>query len=168
MAQPSWIPSDQWAFLVDQAAQYHTYPEVFAAIGWWETHWGAVGAGRQGYILGVGVPSAGPEQSAYQGLAAQIAWTAPRAGRVIDQHANYASFLAYARTIQRPTDPVAWAQGVWAVYQQIGGPTSGASPTQPAAPATSGTGVPGVPPVVWIGLAAVAVGVMAIAVRDVI
>lgn len=124
MSRPSWVPATQWTTLTQYAAQYDSYPEVYAAIGWWETHWGQLGAGRQGYILGVGVPSSGAEQSQYQGLAAQLNWTAPRVQTVIDRHPNYAAFLQYAQSVQKPSAPVAWAKGVWAVYQTLGAPTT--------------------------------------------
>lgn len=123
MSRPSWVPAGDWATLEAYAARYDSYPEVYAAIGWWETHWGQLGAGRQGYILGVGVPSSGAEQSQYQGLAAQLDWTAPRVQTVIDRHPDYAAFLQYAQSVQRPSAPVAWAKGVWAVYQGLGAPT---------------------------------------------
>lgn len=180
MGRPSWIPASQWSFLVREADQYGTYPEVFAAIGKFETGWGTEGAGRQGYILGVGVPSSTTELSQYQGLAAQVAWTAPRAGRVIDHHASYSAFLTYARTVQKPAKPVPWAQGVWSIYRAIGGPTSGPGPTQPAnpsPPATGGsgsgsattpaspspsTGGLGAPEWVGVGLVAALMGVLAV------
>lgn len=124
MSRPSWVPTTQWATLEQYAAQYDSYPEVYAAIGWWETHWGQLGAGRQGYLLGVGVPGGGVEQSQFQGLAAQLGWTAPRVQTVIDRHPSYAAFLQYAQSVQRPSAPVAWAKGVWAVYQGLGAPTT--------------------------------------------
>ena len=175
MGRPSWIPASQWSFLVQQAAAHNTYPEVFAAIGKWETDWGTEGAGRQGYILGVGVPNNTTELTQFACLTAQVAWTAPRAGQVVDRNVTYAGFLNYARTVQKPGNPVAWAQGVWSLYQQIGGPV-GKAATQPTAPAPSpapktgsGTGTApttppggtgsapsGVSPLVWAGIGAVA------------
>lgn len=166
MGRPAWIPPDQWALLVQYADQYNTYPEVFAAIGWWETHWGQLGAGRQGYILGVGVPNSSTELPQYQGLEAQLAWTAPRAGRVLDRNVTYAGFLTYARTVQKPSNPVTWAQGVWAIYQQIGGPVGQPAPTQPPNPQPSpppgGPPGSGPPAGLWLAALVVLVGVVII------
>lgn len=124
MGRPSWVPASQWATLVSYADRYDSYPEVYAAIGWHETHWGQLGAGRQGYILGVGVPNSSTELTQFAGLTAQLNWTAPRVQTVIDRQATYAAFLTYASTVQKPgAGYVAWAKSVWLIYQQIGGPT---------------------------------------------
>ena len=136
--RPTWIPESQWQELVAYANRYGTYPEVFAAIGWQETHWGTEGAGQEGYILGVGVPASGPLEPQYQGLTAQLQWTAPRVARYVDHNVTYAGLLAYARQVQQPSDPVGWATDVWAVYQEIGGPV-GAMVTTASARRAGGT-----------------------------
>lgn len=162
MSRPTWVPAAQWATLLQTAAAYDSYPEVYAAIGWWETRWGQAGAGRQGYILGVGVPGSGAVQTQYQGLAAQLAWTAPRVQPVIDRRPSLATFLTYAEQVQKPHNPAAWGKGVWSVYRGLGPPTvppasgggsgtSGGSSGAP--PATPGSGSAGPAWPLWLAVA---------------
>jgi len=72
MAKPSWMSNNDWQKVCSYASKYGTIPELLAAIGWHETHWGQLGWGKQGFHLGVGAYSATKANYSYQGFRQSI------------------------------------------------------------------------------------------------
>lgn len=127
MPKPDWITDSEWATLRQICDRYGVPPELVAAIGWHETHWGRLGAGRQGYYLGVGVPSQGPVLKSAAGLERQLLTRMYYTGRPwIESLAmypvTYEGVLRFAREVHRPDNPEAWAESVWSIYSgMLGG-----------------------------------------------
>ena len=72
-----WIP---WDKIFGYAAEYDVDPFLIGAIGWHETQWGVLGAGRQGYHTGYGATDSGLLNQ-YAGLDNQIKYTTIKMGR---------------------------------------------------------------------------------------
>lgn len=69
--RPSYILPADWEWIV---AYCPSFAGTIAAIGWHETQWGALGAGRIGYLLGVGVPTSAKPKRVYRGFERQVSW----------------------------------------------------------------------------------------------
>jgi len=121
MAKPTWMSNSDWAKCVYYANKYGTYPELLAAIGWHETHWGRLGWGRKGFHLGVGAYSETKANYAFQGLDNQLNWAAKQLGRYLDKNVTLAALTNFAREIWRPGNPDAWALSVYRIYVNLGG-----------------------------------------------
>jgi len=148
--KPDFVPQSDWIILEKYGSQYNVPPELIAAIGWQETNWGQKGAGRDGYILGVGVPSKGPRLASAAGIEQQLMtsmcytglpWIASlsmylrRYGGV-----NYNAILAFVSEVHRPDDPATWAQNVWSIYQSIeSGEWEGSGTSQESSVTTRGS-----------------------------
>jgi murein DD-endopeptidase MepM/ murein hydrolase activator NlpD len=110
------VPSNQIALAQQYGRQYRVDPRLLLAIGGHETHWGTLGAGRQGYTLGYGATDTGllnqyaGVANQYRGAAKTLAgWGARSIGDVLAGKAS-----RYA------TDP-AWEKGVAQTYASLGG-----------------------------------------------
>jgi len=109
-------PPNQVAWAERYGRQYGVDPRLLLAIGGHETHWGDLGAGRQGYTLGYGVTDSGT-LSKYRGPENQYRYAAMTLAKwgvrsIRDVLAGKAKSYA--------TDP-AWEHGVASVYQSLGG-----------------------------------------------
>jgi len=122
MGKPSWMPTRDWNLCKVYARDYNTYPELLAAIGWHETHWGRLGWGRKGFYLGVGCYSRTRANYNFQGLAKQLYWAAPRLGKYLDKNVTLLGLKNFARNVWKPGNPDAWAISVWRIYKSLGGP----------------------------------------------
>lgn len=137
--RPAWIPVTDWSSVQGLASSLSSQPDVLsgltAAIGKHETDWGQLGAGRQGYYLGVGVPSSGAPLQQYSGLQNQLGWAMPRlAAWFRDGTVTFDRLVQFARNVWKPDDPESWARGVYTGYQSV-------SKTLAQAEPASGTGV---------------------------
>jgi len=54
MAKPKFMSDADWELVKSICLDYGVSPYLIAAIGWHETHWGRLGAGKIGWILGYG------------------------------------------------------------------------------------------------------------------
>jgi murein DD-endopeptidase MepM/ murein hydrolase activator NlpD len=118
------VPSNQIALAQQYGRQYGIDPRLLLAIGGHETHWGSLGAGRQGYTLGYGATDTGllnqyaGVANQYRGAAKTLAgWGARSIGDVLAGKAS-----RYA------TDP-GWERGVASTYRSLGGDLAGGLPT---------------------------------------
>ena len=125
MPRPSWMPVSDWQKVVDYANRYGTVPELLAAIGWHETHWGRLGWGRYGFHLGVGCYSEREANYRFQGLDNQLRWAARQLGRHIGRNVTLPGLISFARNVWRPGNPEAWARSVYRIYRELGGPVGG-------------------------------------------
>jgi len=120
--RPSFMSQQDWELVCYYANKYNTDPYLLAAIGWHETHWGQLGAGRSGYYFGVGVYDSGEIASQFRGLEKQLAWAARVAGILVGTRVT---LEAIERMRVQPipglkdgvyaSDP-GWSWGVWNVY----------------------------------------------------
>lgn len=110
---PTYIPSADWKSILEICTLYNVNPYLIAAIGWHETHWGKLGAGRSGYILGVGVHSDTDILTQYKGLPAQLNWAVPRLAKAFGLHPTEPELDHFAHQIWKPGNPTAWASSVW-------------------------------------------------------
>lgn len=115
---PEYITQLDWANVLQHCATSNVNPYLVAAIGWHETHWGTLGAGRSGYILGVGVLSNTNILTQYKGLQAQLDWATPRLGKAFGLHPTAKEINTFAHQIWRPGNPDAWATSVWESLQE--------------------------------------------------
>ena len=126
-------PSTFWSEALQVGAEYGVNPYLLSAISEHETEWGSLGAGRDGYSLGVGVYDTGDPNSNYQDTTGdytkQLTWAAQSiaknfSGDVTEQNIkNYQIVSGYA------TDSD-WASGVWDAYQGLAVQTNLAKPAQ--------------------------------------
>lgn len=119
------MPESDWIKVQYYADKYNTEPELIAAIGWHETHWGQLGWGREGFYLGVGAYSETEADYSFQGLDNQLAWAAPRLGKYLDKSVTLERLTWFARNIWKPGAPDAWARSVYEIYLQLSGSSSG-------------------------------------------
>lgn len=122
---------------VRQVAQLYNLPaNLLAAIGWHETHWGELGAGREGWYLGYGYYPGSTVAEKYRGLLPQLIGAAKQISDYFKgKELTYENWLAFSRESWRAGDPDAWAAGTWKVYQDLGGPVN-SGPSSPPLPGT--------------------------------
>ncbi|GAH98946.1 unnamed protein product, partial [marine sediment metagenome] len=77
LKRPDFIPSADWTVVVRYCENYNITPYLIAAIGWHETHWGKLGAGRYGWILGYGYFPGSTVKEKYRGLENQLKGACP-------------------------------------------------------------------------------------------
>lgn len=121
MAKPSWMSLGDWNKCLYYANKYNTSPELLAAIGWHETHWGRLGWGTKGFHLGVGAYSATIGNYAFQGLDKQLNWAARQLGKYMGRNVTLPALIGFARQVWRPGNPDAWAKDVYNIYIELGG-----------------------------------------------
>lgn len=142
--KPPGMPASDWKVVRSVAGQYKIDPYVLVAIGLHETGWGTLGAGRQGFTLGVGVPDSGNLQSQYQGLQNQLVGAAK-----ILAHYGVHTIQDLSTGVLAPTngqvryasDPN-WTQGVVAAYNQVKGTKFTAQSTAGFTPGPTATPQP--------------------------
>ncbi len=117
--RPNFVSKSDWKVFVSYGEKYGADPYLLAAISLHETHHGRLGAGRQGYFMGVGVPTHGKRLRAYRGLENQVAWAAPRLAKHMNGDITYQKLRSFARNVWRPDNPDLWAAGVWNWYCRI-------------------------------------------------
>lgn len=121
MPKPKWMNAADWRKCEEYAQKYGTVPELLAAIGWHETHWGRLGWGKKGFHLGVGCYSETNVNYAFQGLDKQLDWAARRLGAFLGKKVNLYSLTNFAKKVWVPGDPYAWAESVYKIYKDLGG-----------------------------------------------
>ena len=117
--RPNFISQADWKVFVGYGEKYGADPYLLAAISWHETNHGKLGAGRQGYYMGVGVPTHGRKLKAYRGLKNQIAWAAPRLAKYVGPEPTYQKLEWFGVNIWRPDMPEPWSRSVWGCYQKL-------------------------------------------------
>jgi len=110
---------DEWRVVCGIAARYRVDPILLAAIGWHETHWGRLGAGRRGWYLGYGYYPGSKIAEQVRGLIPQLKGASRMLHRGMQWPVTYQHLLAFAERYWRPGNPAAWARSVWRIYQQL-------------------------------------------------
>lgn len=154
------------------ASAYNVDPYALAAVGWHETHWGTLGAGRPSsgsYIFGYGVPLGSARQTQYTGTEMQIKMLSKRLaqwqaflGHAPSSLSDWNKFAAGAPGSPLGWQPAgnggppAWAQSVYDKQRELAGGTSAA--TSGTAPATTAPATAEGFFTSWLGVSATAIG----------
>lgn len=114
----SGVPQQQVSLAQKYGAQYGVDPRLLLAIAGHETHWGTLGAGRQGYTLGYGATDSGLI-SRYRGVTNQYRWAAQTLAK---WGVHTLADLLAGKAASYATDPN-WEAGVARVYESLDGGT---------------------------------------------
>lgn len=113
---PGSIPNSDWALAQKWGGAYGVDPLLLVAIGFHETHWGTLGDGRKGNVLGVGSFDSG---SSYQwaGVDNQL----HEGAKILSQHGVHSiADVRAGKASWWATDP-SWKNGVSTWYDQLKG-----------------------------------------------
>jgi len=140
-ARPDFIPAADWAVVTKICRKYDVNPYFIAAIGWHETHWGRLGAGRKGYHLGYGYYPGSPFKLRFKGLKRQVAGACSHIKRKFKaKEITHDTILSYSISAWRAGNPKAWADSVWKIYYNLmkkyAYPKGKVSPSKPVKPPT--------------------------------
>ena len=117
--KPSAVPFPFWVDALIVNNRTGVDPNLLAAISQHETNFGTLGAGRNGYELGVGVYDSGNPNSTYKGLMNQLNWAGDSIAKKFGSGViSLDSIKAYQTKSGYATDPN-WAKGVWSSYQSL-------------------------------------------------
>lgn len=116
-------------------------PRLLIAIGIHETGMGNLGAGRQGYYLGYGVPTRGEVQSQYKGLYNQIKYGSQLVEKYVDlENPTQEQLITLGLKGWRPgyydannnyvNTGESWAKSIWSIYNNLIDDYSGISPVK--------------------------------------
>lgn len=111
---PGGISKTDWTLVQTYGKLYGVDPLLLVAIGFQETHWGTLGAGRQGLILGVGAFDSGTSYK-WKGLNAQLS----QGAKILAQHGvhNINDVMA-GKAAFWATEP-SWESGVKMWYDKL-------------------------------------------------
>lgn len=122
------VSPDQWETIKKYCPEN---PYIILAIGWHETQFGRLGAGRQGYYLGYGYYSAGNGDERYKGLIPQITgaygmlkkslrgWPVILPDTIADFGYNFWRPGSYDSNGKYNNTGRQWGASVWKYYQKI-------------------------------------------------
>ncbi len=125
LGRPPWVPAGDWATVTGLCGAGHI-AYLVAAIGQHETHWGLTGAGRDGFILGVGV-FGGVEQEQFRGLVNQLLWACPRLETAFPGPGDVtrAAVISFGATVYKVPDPTGWGNDVFDLFASVWIPSGG-------------------------------------------
>ena len=117
--RPPWVPALDWQTVQGICGADHV-AYLAAAIGQHETGWGALGAGRDGFILGVGV-FGGVQQAQFRGLTNQLDWACPRLRSAFPgpETVTRDAVVAFGRDVYQVPDYTGWGNDVFALYASV-------------------------------------------------
>lgn len=119
LGRPSFMAPRDWGMVLAICGPQAHITHLVAAIGYHETRWGQLGAGRDGWILGAGCPGSGCAP-AYRGLDRQLNFACPKLHAYFpDDGFGYVDVLNFAAKVWKPGDPASWAAAVWNRYQDM-------------------------------------------------
>lgn len=108
-----------WVKVLDTASEFAVSPYLIAAIGWHETHWGRLGAGRKGWILGYGYFPGSTVAEKYKGLENQLRGACRQIARDLKKPLSLSTLTDFAKNSWKPGNPEAWAESVWKIYTAL-------------------------------------------------
>lgn len=119
MAKPDFIPTADWNLVLKHANSFTNEPYLIGAIGWHETHWGKLGAGKIGFILGYGYFPGSTVKEKYKGLVNQL----NGANRMLVEHYHRPITLQattdFAVNHWKSSAPRSWAKSVYSIYANM-------------------------------------------------
>jgi len=139
------MTKDEWSYIVEKCFPAKVKPELIAAIGWHETHWGRLGMGRYGYHLGVSCWERNELQfnSAkaqgfidwetysktkkghlfcsihYRGYKKQVDWAVNLIKELVPLNFDFDDLKRLNRAWIPSDKAYNWARGVWRVYTEL-------------------------------------------------
>lgn len=121
MSKPSFIPDTDWNTVQSICKSYGVDPYFIAAIGWHETHWGQLGAGKIGWILGFGYFPGSTVAEKYKGLVNQLNGACKMIGDYLKTPITLQNVTDFATGHWKSGAPEAWARSVYSIYTSLGG-----------------------------------------------
>lgn len=122
-SKPDFIPLADWSFVLSICGWNPELPYLIGAIGWHETHWGRLGAGKIGWILGYGYWPGSTVKDKYKGLENQL----KGANGMIKSHFQFPvtlnSVTDFAVNHWKSSAPRSWASSVFSIFLSIKGGT---------------------------------------------
>ena len=119
MAKPDFIPQADWDLTLSICKTYNIDPYLIAAIGWHETHWGKLGAGRTGWILGYGYFPGSKVKEKYRGLRMQVTGALAQYAAYMQSPITLATITYLAVYHWRSGAPRSWAKSVFSIWHSI-------------------------------------------------
>jgi len=119
LKRPDFINESDWNLVVRYCENYNFTPYLIAAIGWHETHWGRLGAGRYGWILGYGYFPGSTVKEKYKGLENQLKGACPMISKYFNFPVSQTSCINFAVNHYKPGVPVAWGKSVYSIYSKL-------------------------------------------------
>lgn len=119
MSKPDYISVADWN-LVNQICNVNTQePYLIGAIGWHETHWGLLGAGKIGFILGFGYWSGSTVKEKYRGLENQLKGAHDMIRSYFTFPVTQNSVDSFAVNHWRSSAPLSWSKSVYNIFLNI-------------------------------------------------
>lgn len=119
MTKPDFISDTNWVLVTKICSNYSVDPLFIAAIGWHETHWGRLGAGLSGWILGYGYFPGSTVKEKYKGLENQLNGACAQIKRDMNLPIELANVENFAQYSWKPSAPIAWAKSVFSIYTSL-------------------------------------------------
>lgn len=117
--RPEFVSYSEWKTVLKYAKLNNIDPHLIAAIGWHETHWGTLGAGRKGYILGYGWPNGVHAIPKFKGFENQIKYASRQIKRDLGKEVTAKKLDKFAKESWKPSAPSAWARSVYRIYTSL-------------------------------------------------
>jgi len=119
MAKPKFMSDADWELVKSICLDYGVSPYLIAAIGWHETHWGRLGAGKIGWILGYGYFPGSKVKEKYKGLENQLHGACHQISRDLKLPLTLNTLIDFAVNSWKSAAPTSWAKSVWSIYTAI-------------------------------------------------
>lgn len=119
MSRPNFIPEADWSTVKTICARWKVNPYFIAAIGWHETHWGRLGAGVTGWILGYGYFPGSTVKEKYKGLFKQIEGACIMITNHLKLPITLVNVIDFAVNHWKSGAPRSWAQSVYSIWSNL-------------------------------------------------
>ena len=119
MSKPNFIPDSDWSAVIAICDRWKVDPYLIAAIGWHETHWGQLGAGKIGWILGYGYFPGSTVAEQYKGLYKQVEGACKQIARDMQLPITLVNVTNFAVDSWKSGAPRDWAKSVFSIYISI-------------------------------------------------
>lgn len=118
-SKPKFIAQPDWDIVINICQPQGFNPYIIAAIGWHETHWGTLGAGLIGWILGYGYFPGSTVKEKYKGLKNQVEAAVAMIQRSGEDMNSLVSWTRFATNYWKPSAPSAWAKSCWNIFTNL-------------------------------------------------
>ena len=108
-----------WQIVCSITVQFKVDPVLIAAIGWHETQWGRLGAGKRGWYLGYGYYPKSAISEETKGLCHQVYYASKFISRYIKPPYTLNKLTEFAVNHWKPGNPQKWAKDVYNIYQDL-------------------------------------------------
>ena len=119
MSKPDFIPEADWQATVAICSRWKVDPYFIAAIGWHETHWGKLGAGVNGWILGYGYFPGSTVKEKYRGLYKQVEGACQQISRDMKLPITLVNVINFAVTSWKSGAPRSWAASIFSIWSNL-------------------------------------------------